>query len=271
MISRMHRISPLCCAVLLGLSGVTALRAQSEDSSQSAQSGQAAPSSQSGSQVQPAAPVKNEAVAPQEPSSVTVSKPANQDPLAASRVSFPDVAPSPAMPQGQTLAVSGDYILRPGDTIEMIIYKENDLSIRSRIGKDGKVQLPLLGVVKLSGLSVTQATEFLRARYDADYIVSPQIYLNILAYSTVKFTIIGQVNKPGAYEYAESEPLDLLQAIGMAGGFTRIADRGHVRVKRREGNAVKTIKVNAKKLTDSNVDRFMVETGDVIDVGESWY
>ena len=247
------------------------MRAQSEASAQSAQSGNATSSSQSGSQVQATAPVKNDAVAPQEPSTVTVSKSANPTPMPASQPSVPDFAPAPAMPQGQTLAVSGDYILRPGDTIEMIIYKENDLSIRSRIGKDGKVQLPLLGVVKLSGLSVSQATEFLRSRYDADFIVSPQIYLNIIAYSTVKFTIIGQVNKPGAYEYAESEPLDLLQAIGMAGGFTRIADRGHVRVKRREGTAVKTIKVNAKKLTDSNVDRFMIETGDVIDIGESWY
>jgi len=169
------------------------------------------------------------------------------------------------------LAVSGDYVLKAGDSIEMIIYKEPDLSIRSRLAKDGKVQLPLLGEVKLAGLTIKDATDLLRARYDADYVVSPQIYLNIISYSTVKFTAIGQVGRPGTYEYSESEPLDLLQAIGMAGGFTRIADRGHVVIKRRDGTALKVLKVNAKKLTDSLVDRCAVENGDVINVGESWY
>jgi hypothetical protein len=57
----------------------------------------------------------------------------------------------------------------------------------------------------------------------------------------------------------------------MAGGFTRIADRGHVLVKRREGDTVKTIKVNAKKLSETGIDRFEVAPGDVINVGESWY
>ncbi len=61
------------------------------------------------------------------------------------------------------------------------------------------------------------------------------------------------------------------EAIGMAGGFTRIADRGHVVVKRREGDSVRPIKVKAKKLADSGVDQFEIKPGDVINVGESWY
>ena len=153
----------------------------------------------------------------------------------------------------------------------MIVYREQDLNIRSKIGKDGMVQLPLLGEVKLGGLTVRAATALIRGKYNADYLVEPQIYLNVSAYNKTKFTIIGQVNKPGAYEYSESEPLGLLEAIGMAGGFTRIADRGHVVVKRREGDSVRTMKVNAKKLTDSGVEQFLLQSGDVINIGESWY
>jgi len=168
-------------------------------------------------------------------------------------------------------AVNGDYILRPGDTLDMIVYREQDLNIRSKIGKDGMVQLPLLGEVKLGGLTVRSATALIRGKYNADYLVEPQIYLTVSAYNKTKFTIIGQVNKPGAYEYSESDPLGLLEAIGMAGGFTRIADRGHVVVKRREGDSVRTMKVNAKKLTDSGVEQFLLQSGDVINIGESWY
>jgi len=183
---------------------------------------------------------------------------------------LPATAQPAALPAGLG-AANGDYILKSGDTLDMVIYREPDLSIRSRIGKDGMIQLPLLGEIKLAGMTVRNATTLIRNRYNADYLVDPEVYLNIAAYNANKFTIIGQVNKPGAYEFSGSEPLGMLEAIGMAGGFTRIADRGHVIVKRREGNSVRTMKINAKKLADTGVDRFEIQSGDVINVGESWY
>jgi len=212
-------------------------------------------------QNQPVAPRDSQPVQP----AVTVSKKAE--------VSADEgVAPSSAGQGGSSFgAANGDYTLQPGDTIEMVVYREPDLSIRSRIGKDLMVQLPLLGEVRLGGLSVRNATALIRQKYNADYLVEPQIYLNIASYNARKFTIIGQVGKPGAYEFAGGEALGLLEAIGMAGGFTRIADRGHVVVKRREGDSVRVLKVNAKKLSDAGVDRFEIQPGDVINVGESWY
>lgn len=212
-------------------------------------------------QADPTAPVET---APAQPV-VTVSKPAADG-------AAPGSAPSPAgsMPMGMG-AANGDYVLKPGDTVEMIIYREPDLTIRSRIGKDSLVQLPLLGEVKLGGMTIRNATALIRNKYNADYLVEPQIYLNISAYNTRKFTIIGQVGRPGSYEFGGGEELGLLEAIGMAGGFTRIADRGHVLIKRREGDSIKTFKVNAKKLADAGVDQFVIQSGDVINVGESWY
>ena len=213
-------------------------------------------------QADPTAPVDTPPAQPV----VTVSKPTGD-------ASAPAAAPAgggASVPMGMG-AANGDYMLRAGDTIEMIIYREPDLTIRSRIGKDGMVQLPLLGEVKLGGLTIRNATTLIRNRYNADYLVEPQIYLNISAYNTRKFTIIGQVGRPGSYEFGGGEELGLLEAIGMAGGFTRIADRGHVLIKRREGDSIKSIKVNAKKLADVGVDQCVIQSGDVINVGESWY
>ena len=168
-------------------------------------------------------------------------------------------------------AASGDYILKAGDTVEMVIFHEPDLSIRSRLGKDGMVQLPLLGEIKLAGLTIRSATALLREKYNADYIVEPQIYLNIAAFNSRKFNIIGQVQRPGTYEFSGGEDLGLLEAIAMAGGFTRIADRGHIIVKRKDGDSFRTLKVNAKKIAGDGKDKFPIEPGDVINVGESWY
>ncbi len=179
---------------------------------------------------------------------------------------------APGSPGGSGLgAASGDYVLKAGDTVEMVIFHEPDLSIRSRLGKDGMVQLPLLGEIKLQGLTIRAATALLRNKYNADYIVDPQIYLNIAAFNSRKFNIIGQVQRPGTYEFSGGEDLGLLEAIAMAGGFTRIADRGHIIVKRKEGDSFRTLKVNAKKIAGDGKDKFPIEPGDVINVGESWY
>ena len=219
-------------------------------------------------QNQPSTPMENPPAAAATPEVSVVKSASGEEPAAA-----PQVAQSSFQGgSGQTFgAANGDYVLKPGDTIEMVVFREQDLNIRSRVGKDGMVQLPLLGEVHLGGMTIRNATQLVRQKYNADYLVEPQIYLNIAAYNTRKFTIIGQVGKPGAYEFGGGEDLDLLEAIGMAGGFTRIADRGHVLVKRREGGTVKTMKVNAKKLADSATDRFEIQPGDVITVGESWY
>ena len=214
----------------------------------------------------PSAPADTKPTQP----AVTVSKPVG-DSSAVDSAPQPSVSASTASGGTSLGAADGDYVFKPGDIIDLIVYREQDLNIRSKIAKDGMVQLPLLGELKLGGLNVRSATALITQKYNADYLVDPQIYLNIAAYNSRKFTIIGQVTKPGTYEFGGGESLDLLEAIGMAGGFTRIADRGHVVIKRREGNSVRTLKVNAKKLSDSGVARFDIEPGDVINIGESWY
>ncbi len=169
-------------------------------------------------------------------------------------------------------SAAGDYVLSTADTLEMSIFREPDLTTRSKVGSDGTVQLPLIGEVKVSGLTIREAREIIRKRYDADYLVDPQIYLNLVDFAQRKFTILGQVMRPGSYEFPGGRPLGLLEAVGIAGGFTRSADKGKVLVRRSaDGGAEGSIKVNAKKLSDSSTQSFNVLPGDVITVGESWF
>jgi protein involved in polysaccharide export with SLBB domain len=169
------------------------------------------------------------------------------------------------------MAGEGDYILAAGDTLDLMVYREPDLSMRSKIARDGRVQLPLLGEVNVGGMSVRDAQEHIRKLYDADYLVDPQIYLNIASYTQRKITVIGQVMRPGSYELQGNESLGILEAVGMAGGFTRIADSKNVTVKRSVDGKVETLKVNTKRLDDPRGGSFDVLPGDIITVGESWY
>ena len=175
-------------------------------------------------------------------------------------------APLPSLMAGE-----GDYVLASGDTIDLMVYKEPDLSMRSKIARDGRVQLPLLGEVNVAGMTVRQAQDHIRKLLNADYLVDPQVYLNIASYTQRKITLIGQVVRPGSYELQGNESLGILEAIGMAGGFTRIADSKNVTVKRAVDGKTETIKVNTKRLEDPRGGSFQVLPGDIITVGESWY
>ena len=169
-------------------------------------------------------------------------------------------------------SAANDYVLTTSDTLEMAIFQEPDLSTRSKIGSDGTVQLPLIGDTKVAGLNVREARELIRKRYDARFLLNPQVYLNVVDYAQKKFTILGQIAKPGTYEIPGGGSLSLLEAVGVAGGFTRSADRGKVSIQRTtKAEGRQTIKINAKKLSGEGENSFVVQPGDVITVAESWF
>jgi polysaccharide export outer membrane protein len=212
----------------------------------------------------------------QEPPAAPVPAPASAPAAAAAPVSLPPpppVAPTVVRESGGGALSSGesDYVLVIGDVVQLNIFREPDLATQATIARDGTVQLPLIREVQLAGLSIREARELLRGLYDTGYLVDPQIFLNVVKYAQRKFTIMGQVARPGSYELQGGERIDLLEAIGLAGGFTRIANRGRVTVQRREAGEVRAIKANAKRMADGKEEPLEVQPGDVITVSESWF
>lgn len=179
-------------------------------------------------------------------------------------------APTDATPPATFVSAASDYVLAPDDVISMSIFREPDLVTQSQISSDGTVQLPLLGDVKVGGQTVRDARALVTRLYDADYLVRPQVYLNVLQYAKLKVTVLGQVASPGTYEFTGNDQPTLLEAIALAGGFTRIANRGRISVKRAEGRG-ESIQLNAKDLDSPRGGAFQVKPGDIISVSESWF
>ncbi len=209
------------------------------------------------------------------PAAAAVSTPAAAVPAVAPAPVVP-AAPAPASPAssgggGALSSGESDYVLVVGDVIELNIFREPDLATQATIARDGTVQLPLVREVKLAGLTIREAREMLRGLYDREYLVNPQVFLNVVRYAQRKFTIMGQVARPGSYELQGGERIDILEAIGLAGGFTRIANRGRVVIQRKEGGSVVAIKANAKRMADGKEEPVEVQPGDVITVTESWF
>ena len=152
------------------------------------------------------------------------------------------------------------------------VFGEDDLRTNGRLNPEGNLRVPLLGSIHLAGLTLTQAVSKLTELYSRDYLVNPKINVTLLGYAKRRVSILGQVNRAGIIDLPEDSPqegIDLLEAIALAGGYTRIASPERITVRRHNASGDQIFKVNAKRFTKGKGGSFLVKPGDTITVGES--
>lgn len=193
----------------------------------------------------------------------------NRSPVSAVTNAVQPSAITPALPPALSLfSDARSYRLTANDVLKIKVYQEEDLTTDLRISKDGTANFPLLGAIALGGKSIEEATAMVRELLAKDYLVNPQVTITVTEYAKRRFTVLGQVGKPGIYEFPNEEGVTLLQAIGMAGGFTRLAKTSTVTVTRTSGGN-RTITVNVKANTnDPATKQFEVLQDDTVQVGE---
>jgi polysaccharide export outer membrane protein len=177
-----------------------------------------------------------------------------------------------AQPAPEAAARSqAEYTLQPLDLIKVEIFQEPDLGRQVRLSQESSVTLPLVDRVNLKGKTVLQAQEIIRDLYNRDYLVKPQVNVIVLEYSKHDVKVLGQVSKAGAVEIPADKPLKLLDAIALAGGFTRLADRKRVTLTRANADGTTTTtEINADSILQSKTDSdaWILREGDVINVPE---
>lgn len=168
-------------------------------------------------------------------------------------------------------SATAEHVLQPLDLIKLEVFQEPDMERQVRLSQDCVVTLPLIKTVSLKGKTLQQAQEAIRVLYDRDFLVNPQINLTLLESAKHDVKVLGQVDKAGAVEIPADRPLKLLDAIALAGGFTRLADRRHVTLTRQsEDGKTTTTEINADNILQSknSADTWVLQEGDVIFVPE---
>jgi polysaccharide export outer membrane protein len=198
--------------------------------------------------------------------------------LPAQRGSAPAVAPvaAPAAGNAAVAPVEGaidqpvSYVLRVNDLIRVAVFQEDDLTTEARVSKSGTITLPLLGPVQVEGRTVAAAIADIHDRLDRDYVINPQVTMTVLEYAQQSVTILGEVQKPGQVAIPPEGGLDLLGAIALAGGYTRVADPSRVIIRRMVNGHDVVLQADARRLArDAHVQPFFVQPGDRINVAES--
>jgi protein involved in polysaccharide export with SLBB domain len=192
--------------------------------------------------------------------------------VSAAPVETPATSSVAVNPMPPSVSAPAGYVLSANDQIALEVFGEDDLRTNARLDSEGNVSIPLLGSIHLAGMTLSQAAAKLTSLYGRDYLVNPRVNVTLTGYARRRFTVLGQVNRPGSYDLPDGSPggIDILEAIAMAGGYTRIAAPERINVRRKKQNAPdEMIRVDAKRLARGVGANFTVQPGDTITVGES--
>jgi polysaccharide export outer membrane protein len=164
-------------------------------------------------------------------------------------------------------AVAPDTSLGPGDTFEVNVYEEKELSGKYQVADDGMINFPLVGAIKVAGKTPNAiARELQDALRDKQILRNPSVSLFVLQYASKRVSIVGAVQRPGNIEWMAG--MSIVQAISIAGGLTPLADANDTIVTRQEGTNPKRYKVPVRRIAEGRERDFLLTTGDIVFVPE---
>lgn len=157
-----------------------------------------------------------------------------------------------------------DYQLGAGDVLGIGVWGYEEFQNKEPIivRPDGKIAFPLVGEVEVTGKSPAELSDILTAGLSR-YINTPRVTINVVRFRTTRVYVLGEVERPGMYEIEKQH--NLLDAIGMAGGYTRDAAKKKVLIVRRDksGQPVVANVLNLVSKGDLS-QNYVLNEGDIV-------
>lgn len=156
---------------------------------------------------------------------------------------------------------STGLVLGPGDEVDVSVFGAPDLSGRTRVGADGNISIPLVGYVRVAGLSSNEAETAIEAQLrQANVLNDPRVSIFIKEYTNSGISIAGEVAKPGFYSAVGPHRLfDVLQAAG--GPTDKAASK--VIISHRDQTATTTLDIS-KDPAEMAVNNVVLQPGDTV-------
>lgn len=145
------------------------------------------------------------------------------------------------------LSYAQDYMVGEGDVLTITVYDHPDLTTTTRVGGEGTIFFPLIGNMKVSGLTISRISVEISKLLADGYIINPQVTVFIQEFRSRKATIMGQVNKPGLYELHGFTTF--LELLSKAGGLTNDAgDRAIIKRNSKSSGKSENIVIDLQSL-----------------------
>ena len=129
----------------------------------------------------------------------------------------------------QTGTRASSYSMASGDQLQIVVFRQPDLSGEFSLDGEGYLALPLVGEIAARDLTTRQLEDEIERRLKADdFLVSPQVGVQLATYRS--FYVLGEVGTPGSFEYRNG--MTVINAVALAGGYTARADQSSMAIGR---------------------------------------
>lgn len=205
-------------------------------------------------------------VRPQEAGASPQPPPASPPPVTS------PASPGPAgeTPPPQSSRSRSDYVVGPGDVLQVTVLGNDDISRLATVQTNGAVTLPLLGEVEAAGLTTSEIQAKVRTLLERDYLVNPQVEIHVKEYNSQFVTVLGEVNSPG--RKAIRGHTRLIDILVEAGGFTPRAS-GEVTITRAGEGSVLRMSFGGSQPTPQDQINLEIplRNGDIITASQRQY
>lgn len=173
--------------------------------------------------------------------------------------------PPPSTPI-QAVELAPEERLGIDDVFEVRVFGEPDLSAAYRVAADGTVDYPFVGRISVIGMRSGEVQELIATRLKDGYLKNPQVSLMVKEWNSRKVSVIGQVQKPGAVAYFPN--MTIVDAIAAAGGFTGIASKNAVTLRRELQGSVESKMCRVADISEGRAPNVVLRPGDILVVEE---
>ncbi len=149
------------------------------------------------------------------------------------------------LPAVSQAAVGDDYVIHPGDMLNVSVWREPDMDRTLLVRPDGGISYPLAGDLMAAGQTVAQLTSSIAAKL-TEFIPSPVVTVSLQENLGNRIYVTGRVARPGVYLI--NQDVNVVQALAIAGGLTPFADRDDIKILRRENDKERAIPFNYKQV-----------------------
>ncbi len=175
----------------------------------------------------------------------------------------------PAPVPAEVMTLAPDERLGVDDVFETRVFLEGDLTGLYRIAGDGMVDYPLIGRIKVVGMTSGEVQAMITEKLKDGFIKNPQVTVTVHEWNSRKVSVLGQVLKPGAVVYFSN--MTIIDAIAAAGGFTGIAAKNKVTLRREDKGSVVSRSYPVADISEGRAPNVAIFPGDVLVVDERMF
>ncbi|WP_296639925.1 polysaccharide export protein EpsE [Thiobacillus sp. 65-1402] len=163
-------------------------------------------------------------------------------------------------------SADNDYRMGTGDVLRITVYGQPDLATEARVGENGSITFPLIGDVKLAGITPARGeTEIAQRLSKGGFILEPFVTLNVVQYRSQQISVLGRVNRPGKYTLEKVSRIS--DALALAGGIIIDGSDTVTLVRTRDGKPeYRDIDVVALFRPGGEASNELVQDGDIVNV-----